>query len=131
MPQKNFDEYAILLRDDDHVAVLKRPVKAGDELVNGKHRITATKTIGAGHKIALAGIADGEAVRKYGQTIGFAKGRIEPGEHVHVHNLLMKDFGRDYQFSGGAQEVKYYPPDQMRYFQGYIRPGGRVGTRNY
>lgn len=131
MPQKNFAEHAILLRDDDHVAVLKRTIKAGDELVKGKHRITASKTIGAGHKIALTSIADGEAVRKYGQTIGFAQGRIEPGDHVHVHNLLMRDFGRDYQFGGDAQPVQYYPAEQMRYFPGYARPGGRVGTRNY
>jgi len=131
MPQKNFDEHAIILREADHVAVLKRTVKAGDELVNGDRRITARQTIGAGHKIALAEIAEGEAVRKYGQTIGFAKGRIAPGEHVHVHNLAMKDFGRDYQFCADVRPVRSHSADNMRYFPGYVRPGGRVGTRNY
>jgi len=131
MPEKNFDEYAIILREDDHVAVLKRTVKGGDELVNGQHRITAARTIGAGHKIALTEIADGDAVRKYGQTIGFAKGRIAPGDHVHVHNVVMKDFGRDYQFCAEARPVSFHPDKEMRFFQGYARPGGRVGTRNY
>ena len=131
MPQKNFDDHAIILREADHVAVLKRTVKGGDELVNGRHRITAMQTIGAGHKIALTEIVEGEAVRKYGQTIGFAKARIAPGEHVHVHNLAMKDFGRDYQFCVDAQRVDFHRAENMRYFQGYARPGGRVGTRNY
>jgi altronate hydrolase len=27
--------------------------------------------------------------------------------------------------------VDYYPPEQMRYFEGYLREDGRVGTRNY
>ena len=29
------------------------------------------------------------------------------------------------------QPVDFYPPDQMRYFDGYKREDGRVGTRNY
>src|SRR5205823_824795 len=76
-------------------------------------------------------IADGEPVKRYGQVIGFAKGNIPPGEHVHTHNLIMKDFDRDYAFCIDAKPVNYHSPDQMRYFQGYGRPANRVGTRNY
>src|SRR5437879_5069621 len=43
----------------------------------------------------------------------------------------MRDFGRDYQFCAEATPVNYYPPEQMRFFPGYGRPGGRVGTRNF
>src|SRR5438093_12542563 len=43
----------------------------------------------------------------------------------------MKDFERDYQFGVDARPVKYYPMEQMRSFQAYLRPNGRVGTRNY
>ncbi|MBM3389928.1 MAG: D-galactarate dehydratase [Betaproteobacteria bacterium] len=39
-----------------------------------------------GHKVALRAIAAGEAVVKYGVTIGVATTAISPGEHVHVHN---------------------------------------------
>ena len=131
MAQRNFDECAIVLHEGDSVAVLKRTVKAGDELVNGSHRLTAAQTTPAGHKIALAEISDGAPVRKYGQTIGFAQGRIAPGEHVHTHNLVMREFGRDYAFCADAKPVKHYPADQMRCFQGFARPNGRVGTRNY
>jgi arabinonate dehydratase len=129
--QRNFDECAIVLRENDHVAVLKRTVKAGDELLNGSRRLTAAQTIAAGHKMALEDIPDGTAVRKYGQTIGFAQGRIAPGAHVHTHNLVMRDFGRDYAFCADMKPVELYPAEKMRSFQGYARPNGRVGTRNY
>jgi len=131
MPQKSFDDCAIVLRENDDVAVLKRTVKAGDELLNGTRSLTIAQTIGAGHKVALAEIPDGASVRKYGQIIGFAQGRIGPGEHVHTHNLVMKDFGRDYAFCTDARPVQLHQPEQMRPFQGYARPNGRVGTRNY
>src|SRR6267142_2535165 len=131
MPQRNFDEVAVLLRETDSVAVLKRPVKAGEELVNGSLPLPVRQNIAPGHKIAVGNIADGEPVRKYGQIIGFAQGPIAPGEHVHTHNLVMRDFGRDYQFCVDARPVDYYPPEKMRHFQGYARVDGRVGTRNY
>jgi altronate hydrolase len=131
MPQRTFAEVAVVLRETDNVAVLKRPVKAGDDLLSGAVRLRVTQSIGAGHKIAIDEIPDGASVRKYGQIIGFAQGNIAAGEHVHTHNLVMKDFGRDYEFCADARSVAYYPTDQMRTFQGFARPGGRAGTRNY
>src|SRR5687768_13451971 len=91
MPEK-FDEFAVRLHPTDDVAVLKRTVKAGTELLNGSVRVTAGKNIPAGHKIALELIRDGAPVRRYGQIIGFAQGDIAAGEHVHTHNLVVKYF---------------------------------------
>ena len=64
-----------MLHKADSVAVLKRAVKAGDELLNGSLSVRAVQNINAGHKIALTEIAEGEPVRKYGQVIGFARGK--------------------------------------------------------
>src|SRR5215467_4982081 len=107
MADRNFTEVAVLLRDNDNVAVLKRPLKSGDHLVNGSIDLRAAENIGAGHKIAVAEIADGAPVRRYGQIIGFAQGRIAPGSHVHTHNVVMKEFGRDYQFCADATAIRY------------------------
>ncbi len=131
MSQKNFADVAVLLRDNDNVAVLKRPIRSGDHLVNGSIDLTASETIGAGHKIAIAEIPDGAPVRRYGQIIGFAQGRIAPGAHVHTHNVVMKEFGRDYQFCADAKPIDCHPPEKMRHFQGFARPHGSAGTRNY
>ncbi len=129
MAERLFDDCAIVLRVSDHVAVLKRTVKAGDELRGGAHSLRVRQTIGAGHKIALTDLAEGQPITKYGQTIGFASVAIAAGDHVHTHNLVMRDFGRDYAFCVDARPVQLHR--QMRHFNGFARPSGRVGTRNY
>ena len=131
MAERLFDECAIVLRESDHVAVLKRTVNAGDELRGASRHLHVWQTIAAGHKIALADIAEGRAITKYGQTIGFASAAIRAGEHVHTHNVVMRDFGRDYAFCADAAPVDFHPPEQMRCFDGFARPNGRAGTRNY
>lgn len=40
-----------------------------------------------GHKFAIRPIAAGEEIIKYGYPIGRAVRDIQPGEHVHIHNV--------------------------------------------
>jgi arabinonate dehydratase len=131
MAKERFDDWAVRLRADDDVAVVKRTLPAGTEMLDGALAVKAAATIPAGHKIALNPISRGAPVRKYGQIIGFATADIIPGQHVHTHNLGMRDFEREYEIGVDAGKVDYYPSEQMRFFQGYARPGGRAGTRNY
>jgi altronate hydrolase len=126
-----FHDFALRLSDADNVAVAKRAMHPGVELLDGAIRVTPAALVAPGHKIALSPIPEGSPVIKYGQTIGFATRDISPGDHVHTHNLGMQDFGRDYAFCADARPVDLYPPDRSRTFPGYLRPDGRVGTRNY
>lgn len=41
-----------------------------------------------GHKIAIKPFTVGEAVIKYGETIGLTSKKIKLGEWVHVHNVV-------------------------------------------
>lgn len=79
---------ALRIHPDDNVACLLTDLRAGDRIVTsqgpGPSLAGAVRT---GHKVALAGIAAGGAVIKYGQPIGTAIADIVPGDHVHVHNL--------------------------------------------
>src|SRR5436853_6459251 len=104
MAEKRLEDFILRLHPDDNVAVVKRPLKVGTHFENG---LTAKRDIPPGHKIAIADVPEGEAVRKYGQIIGFAKTPIRPGDHVHTQNVAMKDFGRDYQFCVDARPVEY------------------------
>src|SRR3569833_248757 len=70
-------------------------------------------------------------VRKYGQIIGFASKPIAPGDWVHEHNVVMHDFARDYRFAEGARNDEVLPPEMRATFEGYVRPNGKTGTRNY
>lgn len=85
-----------------------------------------------GHKVATVDIKQGDVVRKYGQTIGWAAAAIAKGDHVHVHNVELRNLELEYDY---ATEQPSVPPlpiwAQDRVFMGYPREDGRVGTRNY
>lgn len=121
----------IRLHPADNVVVAKRTLKKGAELHDGVTAICLNSTIPAGHKLASATIAPGQPIIKYGQTIGFAKVAIAPGDHVHTHNVELGSFGRDYAFCTDTRQVEYYSREQSRTFPGFLRPGGKVGTRNF
>lgn len=82
-----------------------------------------------GHKVSLGDIEKGESILKYGQVIGSASRDIPAGSWVHVHNCSADPFERDYAFSSEVPP----PPrgEETRYFEGYLRPDGRAGTRNF
>src|SRR5256886_176434 len=125
-------ERAILLRAEDDVAIAKKELTAGTVLEDGAARIEVRADIKPGHKIARHAVRRGEPVRRYGQVIGFATQDIAIGDHVHSHNLDIGELSEDrYQVGVDVTPVQFYPPDQMRYFDGYKRDDGRVGTRNY
>lgn len=128
MSQESFDRIALRLHPVDEVAIVKRTVKAGTVLVNGGAPIAAASTVPAGHKIALQPIRSGSPIHRYGQVIGFAEGDIQPGEHVHCHNLVCRDYVRDYAI-GAVNPLPLR--SETRTFRGYLRPSGKVGTRNY
>ncbi|OUO45232.1 hypothetical protein B5F79_10235 [Olsenella sp. An285] len=56
--------------------------RAGNESL-----VTALGDIPYGHKIAIADIAAGQTIVKYGESIGVASREIAVGDYVHVHNL--------------------------------------------
>ncbi len=123
--QSNRDP-ALVLRAGDDVAVARRAIRAGETAAG----IAALQEIPRGHKIALRAIPPGEPVRKYGQIIGIANAPIRAGEHVHLHNLGMADFRREYSIGADARPLP--PPEgPPRTFMGFPRPDGRAGTRNY
>jgi altronate hydrolase len=119
----------VILRADDNVGVAARPIPRGFALKIGGQVVEVREPIALGHKIALIEIAAGEPVRKYGQIIGFASHAISAGSHVHVGNLRADLFERDYAFA--SEHPRAPAVDGPRTFRGYLRPDGRVGTRNY
>ncbi len=50
-------------------------------------KIKVRDPIAFGHKFALQRINVGQNIIKYGEVIGKATATIEPGEHVHIHNV--------------------------------------------
>lgn len=117
----------IRLHAEDNVVIARSDVADGAEI--GQERVITRTLIRAGHKIATRSIEPGRPVYRYGQIIGFASRAIEPGDHVHLHNLEMGEFQRDYAFCEDARPTEYVAEPAT--FQGYVRAGGRAATRNY
>lgn len=67
--------------------MLARSIEAGTTIHVDGLSLTMHKTLGLGHKIAVRPITSGETILKYGVAIGSATRAIEPGEHVHLHNM--------------------------------------------
>ncbi len=87
---------ALRCSDKDNVAVLfEENVTAGTDVdVRDKRGNTMVvkinEAIPYGHKLALAAIAKGEDIIKYGESIGIATRDISPGDYVHIHNMDSK-----------------------------------------
>jgi len=116
----------IRLHPADNVVIARATLLPGAPAGDG---VTAAQRIPPGHKIAVRPIGEGEPVLKYNQIIGFATRPIAPGEHVHVHNMGMGDFDKDYAFGVDAKPTDYVAEPAT--FAGIVRPDGSVATRNY
>ena len=117
----------IRLHPDDDVVIARSQLVGGTTLMD--ENVTVTGLVPPGHKIATRAIAKGQPVRRYNQIIGFASRPIAPGEHVHLHNLMMASFERDYAFGADVKPTQYVEPPAT--FDGIVRDDGRVATRNY
>lgn len=71
----------------DTVFTATRALRPGERLDVAGVTVEVREAVPAWHKVALAEIAPGEAVLKFGRRIGIALRLIHPGEHVHTHNL--------------------------------------------
>ncbi|MEZ5847312.1 MAG: altronate dehydratase family protein [Geminicoccaceae bacterium] len=119
----------VRLNEVDNVVVARRSIEAHVD-IPGENVRTAV-AIPAGHKVATRAIARGEPVRRYGQIIGFASADIAAGDHVHVQNVEMQDFERDYAIGQDAKPLAMVAETDRDTFEGFVRPSGKVGTRNY
>ncbi|MER6509858.1 altronate dehydratase family protein [Nonomuraea sp. NPDC001636] len=119
-------EDLLRLREGDDVAVALRDLRAGERLGG----LIVAEEVPRGHKVALRALRAGEPVLKYGQHIGVASAGITPGAHVHTHNLRYDDTAP--RRAAHAAPARTPPAaDGISYFDGYVRPDGRVGTRNH
>jgi galactarate dehydratase len=120
---------AIRLNPADNVAVARERLAPGAATGFGAEALG--EGIPRGHKVAVAPIAAGAPVTKYGQLIGYARKDIAPGEHIHLHNMEMRDGAVAHEFCAEARPTPLLPEAERRTFKGYRRPNGDIGTRNY
>ena len=82
---------AVHLSDIDNCVTLTGPADAGDAICFTENKtnmtVIARANVPIWHKIAITPIKRGAVIYKYGAGIGLAVENIEPGDHVHIHNI--------------------------------------------
>lgn len=123
---------AVLVSPGDNVAVVKSTLTPGDLVeLGGGETITINGQVTPGHRFATRAVPAGELVLQYGSPIGTSQG-IAVGDPVTHDNMsnevpVVREVPEDL-----ANPAPEYVIDAERgTFQGYRRPDGRVGTRNW
>lgn len=113
----------------DGVGIALAALAAGEAVQLAGVATVLREAIPMGHKFALSAHAAGEALLRYGAPIGRTSRAIQPGEHVHTHNLVTALAGERRYADRGTRgaEVTAAP---LGTWQGYRRADGRHATRN-
>ena len=103
----------IVISDADNVATALDSLEPGRILEPRRGAVTVREAIPRGHKVAIAAIAAGSPVVKYGSSIGTATMDILPGAHVHTHNVA-SGRGRGDLAAPAVMQRLAEPPDDRR-----------------
>ena len=108
----------------DNVAVALTDLKAGERVGD----VVLRTDVPRGHKAALAALAPGDDVVKYGFPIGHVTRAVEAGEMLD-HTCIKTNLEGllDYRYEPSLVEVAPLSP---RTFRGFRRADGQVGIRN-
>ena len=124
---------SIQISDRDNVAVALNDLCIGSTIDS----VSIRESIACGHKFSLSSIRKGQQILKCGSIIGIAKDDIQPGSHVHTHNVIEhKPDVFNVESSGADPSIQFASKKSLteKYtstFLGYPRIGRRAATRNY
>lgn len=119
----------IRLREDDNVAIVanRGGLPRGAEFACG---LRLTEQIPQGHKVALADIAAGAPIKRYGEVIGHAASAIAKGSWVKESLVLMPEPPSLSDLPKPRGALGAPAPLEGFTFEGFRNADGSVGTRN-
>ncbi|WP_208508790.1 galactarate dehydratase [Variovorax paradoxus] len=119
----------IRIHPADNVAIVANDggLNAGAVFADG---LALVDNVPQGHKVALADLAEGEAIRRYDVVIGYAQKALPRGSWVHERVMRMPTAPE----LDGLPIATVRPPPMAPLegfsFEGYRNADGSVGTRN-
>ena len=119
----------IKMHEADNVAIVVNDggLPAGAVFDDG---LVLVEGVPQGHKVALADLAEGDAVTRYNVTIGYADRAIARGSWVSEKVLRMPGARSLDGLPVATRKPAPLPPLEGYTFQGYRNDDGSVGTRN-
>src|SRR5438105_1964650 len=114
-------------RDTVAIVVNEGGLKAGTRFDSG---LTLTEDVPEAHKIALADIAAGEPIVRYGSVIGYALANIPRGSWVHEDRMQLPSMPSLDSLPLATAVPPEQPPLDGYSFEGFVNDDGTVGTKN-
>jgi galactarate dehydratase len=119
----------ILMHENDNVAIVVNDggLPAGAVFASG---LTLLEAVPQGHKVALRALAQGDPVRRYNVTIGYAACDLAAGSWVGEAQVQMPDARELVNLPVSTNLAPPVAPLEGYTFEGFRNPDGSVGTRN-
>src|SRR5580692_10262136 len=113
----------------DNVAIIANPegLPEGAGFPSG---LTLRERIPQSHKVALRALDKGDPILRYGQVIGYASRRIEPGSWVREDSLDLPKAPPLAELALATAVPAPLPPLTGYTFEGFRNADGSVGTKN-
>ena len=120
---------SIKVDERDNVAIIVNGdgARAGSRLTDGTELL---HDVPQGHKVALQYIARGQAIVRYGETIGFALDDIARGSWIDENMLRLPEAPALASLPLSTRRTVRSDPLEGYTFEGYRNPDGSVGTKN-
>ncbi|HEX7867960.1 MAG TPA: galactarate dehydratase [Variovorax sp.] len=119
----------IRIHANDNVAIVANDggLKTGATFADG---LVLVDNVPQGHKVALADLAEGDAIRRYDVVIGYALKALPRGSWVHERVMRMPVAPGLDGLPIATVKPPALPPLEGYTFEGYRNADGSVGTRN-
>ncbi|MDX1950533.1 MAG: UxaA family hydrolase [Verrucomicrobiota bacterium] len=145
-----FKDCALLPSSGDNAAIATRDIPAGSTLLLDRNEMAVPFTVLEGHRFAVRTLRQGELLLSWGLPFGRTLREIPAGEYLANSKMLgaltqrqlsitlpARPNFEDYRLPLSISEEQFSPCEQVPLhanrgtFQGYLRVGRGVGTRNY
>jgi len=114
-------------RDNVAIAIHSEGLQAGCRLDDGTRAIDH---VPQGHKVALADLAEGDPIIRYGEVIGYAAEAIARGRWIDEARVHLPPAMPLEEMVRGDRPVPDLQPLDGFTFEGFLNADGTVGTKN-
>lgn len=121
---------AIKLHDSDNCATALENIAKDETILIGDKPIVIAESISQKHKFTTEFIAKGGDVKMYGIIIGMAIESLAKGTLIHTKNVKHATEAEQRVDIAPKWKVPNISAFEEKYFQGYHRKDGLVGTQN-
>ena len=120
---------AIKINPQDNMIVALENLKKGETIQVEQQHITLLEDIQQKHKFTQESLKKGDLLIMYGVKVGIAIQEIPKGAALTTKNMD-NTFNNDISFDKVGKTPVPNPSKKERYFMGYPRKDGSVGTQN-